>query len=67
LPTAAPGLGVLTISLSTSVVRIQLATRFDRAVANTGAPSRASISIPSDQYGVKPVSQVTALGRTLLV
>ncbi len=67
LPTAAPGFGVLTISLSVSVVRIQLATRFDSAVANTGAPCFGSSSMPSDQYGVKPVSQVTAAGCTRLV
>ena len=49
LPTMAPGFGVLTISLSVSVVRIQLATRFDNAVANTGAPSFGSSNMPSDQ------------------
>ena len=46
----APGFGVLTISLSVSVVRIQLATRFDSAVANTGAPVARQ-----QQHAVGPV------------
>ena len=37
-PISAPGFGVLTISLSGSVVLIHSDTRFDSAVANTGAP-----------------------------
>ncbi len=55
-PISAPGFGVLTISLSGSVVLIHSDTRFDSAVANTGAPVSATSIKASDQYGVKPVT-----------
>ncbi len=66
-PISAPGFGVLVISLTGSVVRIHSETRFDSAVAKVGAPSWPTSSSASDQYGVKPVVQFTALGRVLLV
>src|SRR5262249_53261299 len=66
-PISEPGLGVLTISLMGSVVRIHSDTLFDSALAKAGAPVSPTSSSASDQYGVKPVSHVTALGRTLLV
>jgi hypothetical protein len=66
-PISLPGCGVLTISLTGSVVLIHSETRLDNAVANTGAPDLLTRSKASDQYGVKPVSQATALGRVLLV
>ena len=56
-PISVPGFGVLTISLSGSVVLIHSDTRFDSAVANTGAPVVRHQQQASDQYGVKPVTQ----------
>ena len=55
-PISVPGFGVLTISLSGSVVLIHSDTRFDSAVANTGAPVFGTSIKASDQYGVKPVT-----------
>ena len=55
-PISVPGFGVLTISLSGSVVLIHSDTRFDSAVANTGAPVLPTSIRASDQYGVKPVT-----------
>ena len=55
-PINAPGFGVLTISLSGSVVLIHSETRLLSAVANTGAPVLPTSISASDQYGVKPVT-----------
>ena len=55
-PISAPGFGVLTISLSGSVVLIHSETRLHSAVANTGAPVLPISISASDQYGVKPVT-----------
>ena len=49
------------------MVLIQSATRFDSAVASIGVPLAGTRSRLSIQYGVKPVSQHTAAGRTRLV